>query len=158
MLLPSSLDVEELGSGANARNGRCDPHRSRRGRQGLRSVPAKKCRTGRPDLPSASAGDQPPWSGLTGVHPLGLAFVLVASRWYAHRKLFQRLAFSEPGLTMINLAWLELVALVPFLISVLGAHPGDTAAVVPFLSLFVVLTLGYLALIARADGSTVDGG
>jgi uncharacterized membrane protein len=84
--------------------------------------------------------------------------VLVASRWYAHRKLFQRLAFSEPGLTMINLAWLELVALVPFLISVLGAHPGDTAAVVPFLSLFVVLTLGYLALIARADGSTVDGG
>ena len=80
-----------------------------------------------------------------------LAFALVASQWYAHRKLFQRLAFTEPGLTVINLAWLGIVALVPFPTSVLGAHPTVTAAVAPFLSLFVVLTLGYIALIARAQ-------
>jgi len=80
-----------------------------------------------------------------------LAFALVASQWYAHRKLFQRLACSEPGLTTINLVWLGLVALVPFPTSVLGAHPTETAAVVPFLSLFAVLSFGYVALIGRAQ-------
>lgn len=57
-----------------------------------------------------------------------LAFALVASQWYAHRKLFQRLAFTEPGLTVTNLAWLGIVALVPFPTSVLGAHATATAA------------------------------
>ncbi|TVR36166.1 MAG: hypothetical protein EA388_04780 [Nitriliruptor sp.] len=52
---------------------------------------------------------------------------------------------------MINLVWLGIVALVPFPTSVLGAHPTATAAIAPFLSLFVVLTLGYIALIARAQ-------
>ncbi len=80
-----------------------------------------------------------------------LAFALVASQWYAHRKLFQRLAFTEPGLAVINLVWLGIVALVPFPTSVLGAHPTATAALAPFLSLFVVLGLGYIALIARAQ-------
>ncbi len=80
-----------------------------------------------------------------------LAFALVASQWYAHRKLFQRLAFTEPGLTVINLVGLWIIALVPFPTSVLGAHPTATAAIAPFLSLFVVLTLSYIALIARAQ-------
>ncbi len=79
-----------------------------------------------------------------------LAFALVASQWYAHHKLFQRLAFTEPGLTVINLVLLGLVALVPFPTSVLSAHPTATAAVAPFLALFVVLTTGYIAMIVRA--------
>jgi uncharacterized membrane protein len=96
------------------------------------------------ELASALRADVPQIGAYT------LAFALVASQWYAHRKLFQRLAFTEPGLTVTNLAWLGVVALVPFPTSVLGAHPTETAAVAPFLTLFVVLTLGYIALIARA--------
>ena len=98
-----------------------------------------------PELAAALLADLPQ------IGAYALAFALVASQWYAHRKLFQRLAFSEPGLTMINLAWLGLVALVPFPTSVLGAHPTATAAVAPFLALFVVVGLGYIALIARAQ-------
>lgn len=98
-----------------------------------------------PELAAALLADLPQ------IGAYALAFALVASQWYAHRKLFQRLAFSEPGLTMINLAWLGLVALVPFPTSVLGAHPTATAAVAPFLALFVVVGLGYMALIARAQ-------
>jgi len=79
-----------------------------------------------------------------------LAFALVASQWYAHRKLFERLAFIEPGLTILNLVTLGLVTLVPFPTSVLGSYPTVTAGVAPFLALFVVLTLAYLALIVRA--------
>lgn len=96
------------------------------------------------ELASALLADLPQIGAYT------LAFALVASQWYAHRKLFQRLAFAEPGLTVINLVWLGIVALVPFPTSVLGVHPNATAAVAPFLALFVVLTLGYIALIARA--------
>ncbi len=79
-----------------------------------------------------------------------LAFALVASQWYAHRKLFQRLALTEPGLTVINLAFLGLVALVPFPTSVLGSYPFVTAAVAPFLATFALLGATYLALLARA--------
>jgi uncharacterized membrane protein len=80
-----------------------------------------------------------------------LAFALVASQWYAHRKLFERLAFIEPGLTVINLVLLGVVALVPFPTSVLGSYPTATAAVVPFLAVFVALTAGYVAMIMRSQ-------
>jgi uncharacterized membrane protein len=97
------------------------------------------------ELASALYGDLPQLGAYA------LAFTLVASQWYAHHKLFQRLAFTEPGLTVINLVLLGVVALVPFPTSVLGSHPTATAAVAPFLALFVVLTVGYLALIMRAQ-------
>jgi uncharacterized membrane protein len=82
-----------------------------------------------------------------------LAFALVASQWYAHRKLVQRLAHTEVGLTIINLAFLGLVALVPFPTSVLGSHPLATAAVIPFLSTFALLGVTYLALLVRAQAT-----
>ena len=68
------------------------------------------------------------FADLAQIGAYALAFALVASQWYAHRKLFQRLAFTEPGLTVIDLAWLGMVALVPVPTSVLGAHPTATAA------------------------------
>jgi uncharacterized membrane protein len=103
-----------------------------------------------PDVPAAELASAL-LADLPQIGAYALAFTLVASQWYAHRKLFQRLAFTEPGLAVINLAWLGMVALVPFPTSVLGAHPTATAAVAPFLSLFVVLGLGYIAFIARAQ-------
>ncbi len=105
------------------------------------------------DVPDVPAGELASalLADLPQIGAYALAFALVASQWYAHRKLFQRLAFTEPVLAVINLVWLGIVALVPFPTSVLGAHPTATAALAPFLSLFVVLGLGYIALIARAQ-------
>ena len=80
-----------------------------------------------------------------------LAFALVASQWYAHRRLFQRLAWTEAGLTVLNLVYLGAVALVPFPTSMLGSYPTTSTAVAPFLALFVVLGLCYLGLILRAQ-------
>ena len=80
-----------------------------------------------------------------------LAFALVASQWHAHHKLFHRLAWIDTGLVVTNLVFLGLVALVPFPTSVLGSYPTSTAAVAPFLGLFVVLNLTYLLLIVRAQ-------
>jgi uncharacterized membrane protein len=80
-----------------------------------------------------------------------LAFALVASQWFLHRKVFQRLAWTEPGIVIVNLAFLGGVALVPFPTSVLGSNPTATVAVAPFLALFVLLNLGYVAMIARAQ-------
>ena len=80
-----------------------------------------------------------------------LAFALVASQWHTHHKLFHRLAWIEVGLVVINLVFLGAVALVPFPTSVLGSYPTSSAAVAPFLGLFVVLNLAYLLLIVRAQ-------
>ena len=80
-----------------------------------------------------------------------LAFALVASQWYAHRKLFERLAFVEPGLVIINFVILGVVALAPFPTSILGSYPTATAAIAPFLVVFIVLTGGYIALIVRSQ-------
>ncbi|TVR28234.1 MAG: DUF1211 domain-containing protein [Nitriliruptor sp.] len=103
-----------------------------------------------PDVPVAELASSL-LADLPQIGAYALAFALVASQWYAHHKLFQRLAFTEPGLTFVNLVLLGLVALVPFPTSVLSAHPTATAAVVPFLALFVVLTLAYITMLARAQ-------
>jgi uncharacterized membrane protein len=80
-----------------------------------------------------------------------LAFALIASQWYVHHKLFSRLAWIERGLLLTNLVYLGLVALVPFPTGVFGMHPTSTAAVAPFLALFVLLNLTASALIMRAQ-------
>lgn len=103
-----------------------------------------------PDVPAAELAE----ALIRELPQLGayvLAFVLIASQWIMHHKLFHRLAFVERGLTFINLAYLGLVALVPFPTGVFGAHPTSTAAVAPFLTLFVVINLVAAALIMRAE-------
>jgi uncharacterized membrane protein len=79
-----------------------------------------------------------------------LAFVLVANAWWQHHRIFATLAWVEPGMIGINMALLAGVALVPFPTSLVGAHPGERAAVLPFVALFVVLTGLCLAIILRA--------
>ncbi len=102
------------------------------------NVPAPELATAlREDLPQLGA--------------YALAFALVASQWHMHHKLFHRLAWIDVGMVAINLVFLGTVALVPFPTSVLGSYPTSTAAVAPFLGLFVVLNLAYLLLIMRAQ-------
>lgn len=49
-----------------------------------------------PDVPATELASAL-LADLPQIGAYALAFALVASQWYAHRKLFQRLAFTEPG-------------------------------------------------------------
>jgi len=80
-----------------------------------------------------------------------LAFGLVANVWWQHHKLFSRLAHLDRGLMALNLALLGAVALVPFPTGLLGSHPTSRAAVLPFMGIFAVLLVLFLALTVRAQ-------
>jgi uncharacterized membrane protein len=80
-----------------------------------------------------------------------LSFALVANIWWQHHKLFAKLAWIEPGIVAINLVLLGAVALVPFPTSLLGSTPTARAAVAPFVTVFIVLSLLYLGLMARVQ-------
>jgi uncharacterized membrane protein len=80
-----------------------------------------------------------------------LAFFLVASVWWQHHRLVARLAWFEPGLTVLNLVFLAGVALVPFPTSLVGADPRSRPAVLAFLAVFALLSLLCLAIILRAQ-------
>jgi uncharacterized membrane protein len=99
------------------------------------------------ELAAAMLGDLPQLGAYA------LAFALVASLWHTHHKLFHRLAWVDVGLVATDLVFLGLVALVPFPTSVLGSYPTSTAAIAPFLGLFVVLNLVYLLMIVRAQAA-----
>jgi uncharacterized membrane protein len=103
-----------------------------------------------PDVPTADLASALR-EDLPQLGAYALAFALIASQWYMHHKLFYRLAWMERGLLVINLVYLGLVALVPFPTSVFGTHPTSTAAVVPFLALFVVINLVALLWMVRAQ-------
>ena len=79
-----------------------------------------------------------------------LGFALVANMWWAHHKLVSQLSCFEPGLIRINLLLLGAVALVPFPTGLVGIAPDERAAVLPFISLFIVLQAVFLAMVARA--------
>lgn len=80
-----------------------------------------------------------------------LAFGLIANIWWLHHKVFATLGFLEPGMIAINVVGLAGVALVPFPTSLVGAHPDQAAAVLPFLALFLVLSAVWLGFVIRAD-------
>jgi uncharacterized membrane protein len=105
------------------------------------------------DVPDVPASDLPAalLEDLPQLGAYALAFALVASLWHTHHKLFHRLAWVDVGLITTDLVFLGLVALVPYPTSVLGSYPTSTAAVAPFLGLFVVLNLAYLLMIVRAQ-------
>lgn len=80
-----------------------------------------------------------------------LAFGLVANIWWLHHKVFASLGSIEPGMVVINIVALAGVALVPFPTSLVGSHPDQRAAVLPFLVLFLVLSSVWLLFVLRAD-------
>jgi uncharacterized membrane protein len=79
-----------------------------------------------------------------------LAFGLVANIWWLHHKVFAALEVIEPGLIAINVVGLAGVALVPFPTSLVGNHPTERAAVVPFIGLFLALSTVWLLFVLRA--------
>jgi uncharacterized membrane protein len=103
-----------------------------------------------PDVPAAElaaamAADLPRFIAVV------LGFALVANIWWQHHKLFAQLAWIEPGQVAIGLFVLGAVALVPFPTGLIGAAPTARAAVVPFITVFIVLNLLHLGAMARAQ-------
>jgi uncharacterized membrane protein len=82
-----------------------------------------------------------------------LAFALVANVWWAHHKFFGLLAFVEPVVIALNLVILAAVAVVPFPTSLIGNHPSAGSAVVPFVGLFAVLHVLFLAMLVRVQAT-----
>jgi uncharacterized membrane protein len=80
-----------------------------------------------------------------------LAFGLVAGIWWQHHKLFGRLAHLDRGLVALNLAFLGVVALVPFPTGLLGSHPTSRAGVLPFVAVYALLLALFLGMHARAQ-------
>jgi uncharacterized membrane protein len=79
-----------------------------------------------------------------------LGFALIANIWWQHHKLFARIAAADAGLIGLDLAFLGAVALVPFPTGLLGRHPTELAAVLPFTAVFVLLVGLFLWLVVHA--------
>jgi uncharacterized membrane protein len=82
-----------------------------------------------------------------------LSFVLVANVWWAHHKFFGLVASIEPVVVGVNLGILGIVALVPYPTSLIGTNPDAGAAVLSFITLFVLLHLLFLALLLRVHAT-----
>lgn len=84
----------------------------------------------------------------------GLSFLLVANIWWIHHRFVGQLVAFDPGLIAMNLLLLGLVALVPFPTSLVGANPTARAAVLPFIAVFLLIAVVYLAMSFRAHRTT----
>jgi len=80
-----------------------------------------------------------------------LAFGLVANIWWLHHKVFAALGRIETSMVVINIIGLAGVVLVPFPTSLVGAHPDERGAVLPFLTLFLALSTVWLLFVLRAN-------
>ncbi len=79
-----------------------------------------------------------------------ISFAVIAHFWWIHHRFFAVLALIEPGLMMLSLVLLGLIALLPFPTSLLGRDPTATGAVVPYLGLLVLIAVVHLLLVLRA--------
>jgi uncharacterized membrane protein len=80
-----------------------------------------------------------------------LSFALVANIWWQHHRLFSRLDTIDSATIALDLALLGAVALVPFPTGALGRHPFETATVLPFAAVFVLLVGLFLASVVHAQ-------
>ncbi len=71
----------------------------------------------------------------------GISFAVIARLWIWHHRLFRALARIDTRITLLNLAYLAFVALLPFPTRVLGAYGEQTAAIVLYASTVAVLTI-----------------
>ncbi len=78
----------------------------------------------------------------------GISFAVIARLWIQHHRLFRALAKIDTRITVLNLAYLAFVALLPFPTRVLGAYGEQAAAIVLYASNVAVLTV--LAGLTRA--------
>lgn len=79
-----------------------------------------------------------------------LSFALVANLWWQHHGFFEMLGLLEPGLIIINLILLGAIALVPFITNLLGSAPTSRVTILPFITLFILISFFDMFLVIRA--------
>lgn len=79
-----------------------------------------------------------------------LSFTLVANIWWFHHKIIAQLAELDVVMISLNFVMLGLVALIPFPTSLVGSAPNESAAVVPFVGVFLGISVTSLLMVLRA--------
>lgn len=79
-----------------------------------------------------------------------ISFAVIAYFWWVHHRFFSAIGHIEPGLIVINLVLLGLIALVPFPTSLLGRDPTAQGSVVPYLGVLTLIAISFVLLLLRA--------
>ncbi len=103
-----------------------------------------------PDVPAdrlagALAGQVPQFAAFI------LSFAVVANVWWQHHKLTSMFRKLEPVMAALYFMLLAVVVLVPFSSGLIGSAPHSQAAVLFFISLFVILNCLCVFLTLRAN-------
>src|SRR5262245_44630122 len=72
------------------------------------------------------------------VFAYGLSFFVIGSFWLAHRRKFDRVEGTHPGITWLNFVFLMGLGLIPFATDVLAEHKGLVATILYALTIAVV--------------------
>jgi len=81
-----------------------------------------------------------------------LSFALVANIWWFHHKIVHQLAEFDVVMITLNFVMLGLVALIPFPTSLVGNAPNEAAAVVPFVAVFLGISVICLSMVLWCSG------
>lgn len=80
-----------------------------------------------------------------------ISFAVICYFWWIHHRFFAAIGVMEPGLIVLNLTLLGLIALVPFPTSLLSRDPTAQGAVVPYLGLLALIAALHVLLLLRAQ-------
>lgn len=80
-----------------------------------------------------------------------ISFAVAANIWWQHHKLTRLFTGMEPLMVGLYFLFLGVVVLVPFAAALVGSYPYAQAAVLPFISLFIVLNGLCVLLTMRAE-------
>jgi uncharacterized membrane protein/chorismate mutase len=86
------------------------------------------------------------WDLAPKILSYAISFLIVASYWVAHRRIFRIIKRGDAGLTTINLALLLAIAFQPFPTAVMGSYGNSPAAVMLFAASLAAAGLLTLAL------------
>jgi uncharacterized membrane protein len=103
-----------------------------------------------PDIPGGPDQGARLWDALRDQSPelfsYALSFAVLGRYWVVHHRMFRHVRTSDSALLVINLAFLALIALVPFPTEILGRY-GDTTTAVALYAFALMLTgIGSAAL------------
>lgn len=78
-----------------------------------------------------------------------VSFFVIGRFWIGHHRLFGYLAHSDAGLVWRNLAFLAVIAFLPFPTAVLGSHASAPTAILLYAAWLLVAATANLAIIAH---------
>ena len=107
-----------------------------------------------PDVPKDELGQAlaDDWDAIVS---FAISFAVIGSYWLAHHEFFGRLARLDGWLVRVNLAYLGLIAFLPFPTALVGRYDGDPAAVALYAGALAIASAVETAMLwhARAAGA-----